>query len=109
MRQQPGHPVEVGRHPSGASPDGVEDLAGNVWEWTEDYYDPRGFPRRADSAPVPRGADELGRAPRRAVRGGACCSMFGLPRIDNRVGFPEDYRDADLGFRCAGSAQPSPR
>jgi formylglycine-generating enzyme required for sulfatase activity len=89
----PGRPVEVGRYPDGASPDGVLDLAGNVWEWTADEYDHRS-----------RGPEELGEAPRRAVRGGACCSMFGLPRLTNRVGFPEDYRDVDLGFRCASGA-----
>jgi formylglycine-generating enzyme required for sulfatase activity len=35
------------------------------------------------------------------VRGGACCSMFGLPRASNRLAFPESYRDIDIGFRCA--------
>ena len=30
----------VGAHPDGASPDGVLDLAGNVMEWTADYYRP---------------------------------------------------------------------
>jgi formylglycine-generating enzyme required for sulfatase activity len=103
----PGRPVEVGAFPAGASPEGVLDLAGNVWEWTADYYDPDAYAKapasdpRGPRAPVPRRPEELGRAPRRSVRGGACCSMLGLPRVDNRVGFPEDYRDIDLGFRCA--------
>ena len=102
-----GHPVAVGSFPSGASPEGVFDLAGNVWEWAADYYDPRGYTRaqtqdpRGPARPLARHVEELGRAPRRSVRGGACCSMFGLPRVTNRVGFPEDYRDDDLGFRCA--------
>jgi hypothetical protein len=34
--------------------------------------------------------------------------MFGLPRVTNRVGFPEDYRDVDLGFRCASGATLDP-
>jgi formylglycine-generating enzyme required for sulfatase activity/tRNA A-37 threonylcarbamoyl transferase component Bud32 len=29
----------VGSHPSGATPEGVEDLAGSVWEWTSDLRD----------------------------------------------------------------------
>jgi formylglycine-generating enzyme required for sulfatase activity len=28
-------PEDVGTHPKGATPEGVEDMAGNVWEWTE--------------------------------------------------------------------------
>jgi formylglycine-generating enzyme required for sulfatase activity len=31
-------PVEVGRHPSGASPFGIQDLSGMVWQWCKDLY-----------------------------------------------------------------------
>jgi len=30
-----GHPTPVGLYPRGATPDGIQDLAGNVLEWTE--------------------------------------------------------------------------
>lgn len=32
-------PADVAAHPAGASPFGVEDLVGNVWQWTDEYRD----------------------------------------------------------------------
>lgn len=32
-------PDPVGRHPRGASPFGVEDLVGHVWQWTDEFQD----------------------------------------------------------------------
>ena len=32
-------PDDVDAHPSGASPSGVMDLVGNVWQWTDEYVD----------------------------------------------------------------------
>lgn len=32
-------PDDVAAHPKGASPFGVEDLTGNVWQWTDEYTD----------------------------------------------------------------------
>lgn len=91
----PGRPVAVGSYPSGASPFGARDLAGNVWEWVADVYRPSyRAGKRGRVAPAASG--------RRVVRGGACCSMFGLPRSANRLAFPPDYSDDDIGFRCAG-------
>ena len=33
----PGHPTPVGMYPAGMTPGGVQDLAGNVWEWIDDW------------------------------------------------------------------------
>ncbi|MBK6846958.1 MAG: formylglycine-generating enzyme family protein [Proteobacteria bacterium] len=92
--RNPGRVVEVGSHATGASPEGVEDLAGNAWEWVADRYGPYDSRARRN----PRGP-AVG-APR-VVRGGSCCSYFSLPRTTNRLRFPPDYVDVDLGFRCA--------
>jgi formylglycine-generating enzyme required for sulfatase activity len=34
-----GSPDDVDAHPAGASPFGVKDLVGNVWQWTDEYVD----------------------------------------------------------------------
>ena len=79
--KNPGRPVTVGKYPTGASPYGVLDLGGNVWEWVADKYDED--PKR------------------RVVRGGSCCSFFVGPRAANRNAWSPQHRDGDLGFRCA--------
>ena len=35
----PGEPADVTAHPAGASPFGVMDMIGNVWQWTDEYED----------------------------------------------------------------------
>ncbi|HEX2568474.1 MAG TPA: SUMF1/EgtB/PvdO family nonheme iron enzyme [Polyangia bacterium] len=100
----PGRILPVGRAASGASPYGVRDLAGNVWEWVADEYDPHYYarsPYRDPRGPEPR----PGREARKGLRGGACCSMFGLPRASNRLAFPADFADNDIGFRCAADVK----
>jgi formylglycine-generating enzyme required for sulfatase activity len=32
-------PSDVGAHAAGASPFGVMDMVGNVWQWTDEYLD----------------------------------------------------------------------
>jgi len=39
FNENEGTTTPVGRYPEGATPEGLYDMAGNVWEWTEDWYD----------------------------------------------------------------------
>ncbi len=90
-------PREVGSLPSGASPEGVLDLVGNVAEWVAD---------RADDAPAPFGAavenDPVGAAAGSArwVRGGSFRTADEVASA--RLAEAVEAREArvDLGFRC---------
>ncbi len=50
-------PDNVDAHPEGASPFGVMDMAGNVWQWTDEYEDEHtrgGDPARRQLLPAAR-------------------------------------------------------
>ncbi len=53
----------VDKFPAGASPYGVQDMAGNAWEWVSSAYRP--YPYRADD-----GREDLAAGPVRGTRGG---------------------------------------
>ena len=70
----------MGLYPAGATPAGIQDMAGNVWEWSEDDYD-------NDST-------------RKVLRGGAWVSYTRNLRVSYRGRNYRAERGNDVGFRC---------
>jgi len=85
----------VGRRPAGASPWGVMDMAGNVWEWTADWYDAEYY----SSSPVrdPRGPTG-GRL--KVMRGGCWASGADSLRVSCRKAELPGTWAPNVGFRC---------
>ena len=89
-----GRANSVGSYPSGASPYGVLDMAGNVWEWIADHYDVRYYVHSPDRNPKgPESGD------RRVVHGGAFFDDPEVVRCAYRGGGSPNYWGGDVGFR----------
>jgi serine/threonine-protein kinase len=89
----------VGSFPAGATPEGIQDLAGNVAEWVQDRYVARYDPAdRVD----PQGPG-IGSASVRVVRGGSYTTGRSLLRGAARSFAEPSERRPSLGFRCARS------
>ena len=89
----------VGTHPAGASPYGLHDMGGNVWEWCSDWYDGGYYaesPYRDPKGP-PSGIAHV-------VRGGSWDSRPAVLSSSCRSWGHRGYRDGDFGFRCAMNA-----
>jgi formylglycine-generating enzyme required for sulfatase activity len=83
----------VGSYPAGASWVGALDLAGNVWEWVQDWFGPYASSAQTD----PAGPDS---GDGRAVRGGSWSDEASIARVSYRGGFIPDLRYVDQGLRC---------
>ncbi|MBU6351486.1 MAG: formylglycine-generating enzyme family protein [Chloroflexi bacterium] len=96
-----GETSRVGFYPSGASPYGVMDMAGNVWEWVNDWYD--GSYYSVSPGSNPQGPTT---GSKRVLRGGSWqYGYFGV-RSAHRNGsvYVLDYWDHYfVGFRCVRS------
>ena len=80
---------------------GLDDMHGNVWEWTEDCYHESYKGAPADGAPWKIGACKY-----RVLRGGAWIKGPRGLRFANRgSGKPGDHKDF-LGFRVAKTITP---
>ena len=108
--QNVGHTTPVDSYPEGVSGYGVYNMAGNVFEWVEDWYDPKSYKdqQRPESSWRRRRATTLPiKARCRVLRGGSWLapetSLHTSHRFWNQ---PENNSyGVGLGFRCAKSAQ----
>lgn len=90
----------VGTYKAGKSPYGVFDLAGNVWEWIADWYDPHYYKTSPDRNPTgpSSGRDKV-------MRGGSWSNRAGDLRASTRDKVSPTYRNFSIGFRCAATVR----
>lgn len=108
-----GDTTRVGSFPAGASSYGVLDMAGNVAEWTNDYYDSNYYSQGVSvNPPGPGARSEFFN---RSVRGGTFQDAFKDIRLANRASvlgsnpqasdiYSKEYLgelSPKIGFRCA--------
>jgi formylglycine-generating enzyme required for sulfatase activity len=79
-------PDPVGAHPASRSPFGVDDLVGNVWEWTAAFDQPGSF----------------------VARGGSFAFGRSSALSANREKVEPTFRDVTLGLRVCADARVSP-
>jgi formylglycine-generating enzyme required for sulfatase activity len=82
----------VGSYPKGISPFGIEDLAGNVFEWCFDCFETYKGKDRVNPRGNPAGQ-------KRTYRGGSWKSRAGSLRATARAFNLPDYSSNDVGFR----------
>jgi formylglycine-generating enzyme required for sulfatase activity len=88
----------VGQFEKGKSPYGVYDMAGNVYEWVEDWYFGDYYGQSPERNPAGPASGEF-----RVMRGGSWSDLGKYLLTYSRFKLPPDSRNAYTGFRCAKS------
>jgi formylglycine-generating enzyme required for sulfatase activity len=91
--------MPVGSYEAGKSPFGVYDMAGNVWEWVNDWYDAQYYEKSPQKNPQ---GPEAG--VKKVVRGAGWQNETPTVRIFTRVESDPTIRNESTGFRCAADA-----
>jgi serine/threonine-protein kinase len=110
-----GETTKVGSYPTGASPYGALDMAGNVWEWVADAYIWNYYAMYPVDQwpPNPTGPEYIDFEDReedsidgRVARGGNYKNSDYRVRTTFRFRFDKDHAGEGIGFRCAMSTIP---
>jgi iron(II)-dependent oxidoreductase len=86
------YPAPVGMFPQGQSLYGLMDMSGNVWEWTDSWYQP--YPGNDQK-------NDLFGKKLKVTKGGSWAANMDLARSALRGKMLPDQRQNYLGFRCA--------
>jgi eukaryotic-like serine/threonine-protein kinase len=101
FKDGPNDTESVTGHPDGKSPFGALNMAGNVWEWVNDTYDPNYYSNSPTSDPTGPAEGVL-----KVMRGGGFLSEVYQLRTFSRSGEAEGSAYSYLGFRCAKDKWP---
>jgi len=100
-----GHCVDgtskVGSYPAGASPYGVMDMAGNVFEWVSDWFQATYYRNSPSSNPLGATSGSY-----RVLRGGSWGDEWRYIRVSSRSYYNPRGYNAYIGFRCAATTEP---
>ena len=86
----------VGSYPADVSSYGAYDMAGNAWEWVQDWYGESYYQNSSSVNPQGPASGEY-----RALRGGSWQNYGYDLRAANRNGAGPGLTNVNIGFRCA--------
>jgi formylglycine-generating enzyme required for sulfatase activity len=94
-QRSPARPTPVGLYPAGDTPEGIHDMAGNVWEWASDWYG-EGYYRSS----APDNPKDPANGASRVLRGGSWDDYHGSAACAFRYCNRPALRVTNFGFRC---------